>query len=449
MAGSITVSSITLDSDNTFRILSNTGSSLYTLNSVNQSVTGNLSVDATGTTGIRAPSANTLAFYEGGVEAMRIDSSGNVGIGTSSPVEKLTVTGAISLNTDLVLKEGTTARGYIFGTSAGLTYRATSGLPHIFQNVGTELMRIDSSGSVGIGTSSPTSYGSANNTKFVVTGSGRADAWFVGGASTGGYAYFSNNAQTSTANTMQIGQGWASGTDNIGFVNTNGANPLLFATNGVERMRIDSSGNVLVNTTSSTGHKMVVQSAAGAGGIDCVGGATNGYYAMRVDMPSTNTYGVLFRNNGNNVGDIRINSSSTTYNTSSDYRLKEDIAPMTGALDKVSALKPVTYKWKSTGEESQGFIAHELQAVVPDCVTGEKDAMRTENYEITPAIPATYDEEGNELTPAVEAVMGEREVPDYQGVDTSFLVATLTAAIQELKAELDATKAEVQALKAK
>jgi len=183
-----------------------------------------------------------------------------------------------------------------------------------------------------------------------------------------------------------------------------------------ERMRIDSSGNLLVNTTSSTGHKMTVQSAAGAGGIDCVGGATNGYYAMRVDMPSANTYGVLFRNGGNNVGDIRINSSTTTYNTSSDYRLKENIAPMTGALDKVSALKPVTYKWKSTGEESQGFIAHELQAVVPDCVTGEKDAV---------------DEEGN---------------PQYQGIDTSFLVATLTAAIQELNEKVEAQAVRIAEL---
>ena len=84
---------------------------------------------------------------------------------------------------------------------------------------------------------------------------------------------------------------------------------------------------------------------------------------------------------------------------------------MTGALAKVAQLKPVTYKWKSDGSAGQGFIAHELQAVVPDCVTGEKDAV---------------DENGK---------------PKYQGVDTSFLVATLTAAIQELKAEFDAYKA--------
>ena len=86
--------------------------------------------------------------------------------------------------------------------------------------------------------------------------------------------------------------------------------------------------------------------------------------------------------------------------------------------------------WKSDGSAGQGFIAHELQAVVPDCVSGEKDAVELVDIK---------DEEGN--------VIGQEEKPIYQGIDTSFLVATLTAAIQELKAELDATKAEVQALK--
>jgi hypothetical protein len=115
------------------------------------------------------------------------------------------------------------------------------------------------------------------------------------------------------------------------------------------------------------------------------------------------------------VGTISTNGTTTAYNTSSDYRLKENIAPMTGALDKVAQLKPVTYKWKSTGTDSQGFIAHELQAVVPECVTGQKDAVN-EDGSIKP-----------------------------QGIDTSFLVATLTAAIQELKAEVDSLKAQLNA----
>lgn len=117
------------------------------------------------------------------------------------------------------------------------------------------------------------------------------------------------------------------------------------------------------------------------------------------------------------VGSITSTGSSTSYVTSSDYRLKENIAPMQNALNVVQQLKPVTYNWKADGSSGQGFIAHELQEVVPDCVVGEKDAVN---------------EDGSIKS---------------QGIDTSFLVATLTAAIQELKAQVDAQALEIQALK--
>ena len=136
-----------------------------------------------------------LRFNTGGSERLRILTTGEVGIGTSSPVEKLTVSGAVSLNTDLVLKEGTTARGYIFGTSAGLHYRATSSLPHIFQNVGTELMRITSAGFVGIGTTSPAA-------QLSVTGASAAGS--------SGTVYFTQNAATNYP-TLQIRQQGAGG----------------------------------------------------------------------------------------------------------------------------------------------------------------------------------------------------------------------------------------------
>ncbi len=124
---------------------------------------------------------------------------------------------------------------------------------------------------------------------------------------------------------------------------------------------------------------------------------------------------------GISVGGIYSSGSSTSFATSSDYRLKENVAPMQNALATVAALKPCTYTWKSNGSEGQGFIAHELQAVVPDCVTGEKDAMQTVD---------DFDEKGVKI--------GTKEVPIYQGVDTSFLVATLVAAIQELTAKVTA-----------
>jgi hypothetical protein len=128
---------------------------------------------------------------------------------------------------------------------------------------------------------------------------------------------------------------------------------------------------------------------------------------------------------------ISTTGTATTYATSSDYRLKTDAQPMVGASARVLALKPVNFEWISTGERVDGFLAHEAQAIVPECVTGTKDAMRDEEYEVTAAVEATYDDDGNELTAAVEAVMGTRSVPDMQGIDQSKLVPLLTAALQE------------------
>jgi hypothetical protein len=126
-----------------------------------------------------------------------------------------------------------------------------------------------------------------------------------------------------------------------------------------------------------------------------------------------------FKNSNGIVGSISIASTTTTYSTSSDYRLKENVQPMTGALNKVAQIKPVTYKWKHDGSDGEGFIAHELQAVVPACVTGTKDAVDADNK------------------------------PIHQGIDTSFLVATLTAAIQELKTLNDTQTETITALTAR
>ena len=223
------------------------------------------------------------------------------------------------------------------------------------------------------------------------------------------------------------------------YVQTSGAHQWLTAPSGTagnaisftQAMTLDASGNLQVGTTSLSAGRLNAASAAGFWGIsvrDAVG----------------NSALIQFRNTSNSeVGAITTNQSTTSYVTSSDYRLKENIAPMTGALAKVAALKPVTYTWKANGSAGQGFIAHELQAVVPECVTGEKDATRVEQYEVTPAV---LDDNGQVVTPAV---MGERTVPVYQGIDTSFLVATLTAAIQEQQAIITDLKARIEVLEAK
>ena len=180
---------------------------------------------------------------------------------------------------------------------------------------------------------------------------------------------------------------------------------------GAEVMRLDSSGNLLINTTSMpAGYSKLAFRCNGDGSTWQNLGATGG------SAPTTLAF---LNSSGTRVGYIAQSGTGTAFTSTSDYRLKEDVQPMVGALDKVAKLKPVTYKWKSTGGDGQGFIAHELQSVVPDCVNGEKDAV---------------DADGN---------------PRYQGVDTSFLVATLTAAIQEQQAMIEELKTKVAALEAR
>jgi hypothetical protein len=180
-----------------------------------------------------------------------------------------------------------------------------------------------------------------------------------------------------------------------------GPSPYMF-----ERARLNSSGSLLVGTTSNSN----------SGRFKVVADGT--YVNSEFYQPSTGSYtSIIFTNPSGTAGSITTNALTTTYATTSDYRLKENVAPMVGALDTIARLKPVTYTWKVDGSDGQGFIAHELQSVVPDCVTGEKDAV---------------DAEGN---------------PKYQGIDTSFLVATLTAAIQEQQALITQLQADVAALK--
>jgi len=218
--------------------------------------------------------------------------------------------------------------------------------------------------------------------------------------------------------------------------------PLVFSTNGgsSEMMRLDSSGNLLVGTTTAqldSASKQVVLNASGtvAEFTNSSGTATQ---AVLRSWQNATTGDNLFQTFHTDAaatqrGSISYNRAGglTVYNTTSDYRLKEHIIDLPNALETVSRLKPRQFDWKETGNTTTGFIAHELAEVCPHAVTGEKDAVEMQKYEISPAVPATQDEEGNELTAAVEAVMGEREVPRYQGIDTSFLVATLTAALQE------------------
>ena len=256
------------------------------------------------------------------------------------------------------------------GAGGVITTADNTGILNL-QTASTTAVTINSSQLVGVGTSSPTNSISISNPSV--------------------YAALSFDWTGDNAAKARIGANHTTG--EVQYWATTNYFPTFYAGNS-ERMRVDTSGNLLVGTTSTT--------LTGTGFV--VGDYVNGKYLQighTTGDGGNNAY-INFVRNGTNVGQVLSNgTSAVSYSTSSDYRLKENIVPMIGALDKVAQLKPVTYKWKSDGSDGQGFIAHELQAVVPDCVTGEKDAVN---------------EDGS-----IKA----------QGIDTSFLVATLTAAIQE------------------
>ena len=213
-------------------------------------------------------------------------------------------------------------------------------------------------------------------------------------------------------------------------------------TGAAERMRIDSSGNLLVGTTvvHGTNSKVSVKTDVDKSGI--------GITAYK--SSNSNYYFMNFIANTTSVGDIYSNGSSTTYATSSDYRLKENTVSLTGASERVNQLLPKRFNFinDETGTLVDGFLAHEVQSVVPEAILGTHDGMKDEEYEVTAAIEATYDDDGNELTEAVDAVMGTRSVPDYQGIDQSKLVPLLTAALQEALNKIDTMETRLAALEA-
>jgi hypothetical protein len=299
--------------------------------------------------------------------------------------------------------DGSAATPAIRGTDAntGIFFPAADTIA--FAEGGAEVARFDSSGNLGIGTTSPT-----DNLDVVGTETASNVGVLVRNLATtsNSNAVFGlrGNNNTVRANFLVDGLGTVFGTGSILYTETN--HPLLFGTNSTERARIDSSGNLLVGTTSF----------GAAGRVTTESASVNGNFISNNTAGSGTRYHCVFYENGTERGSITSNGSTTSYVTSSDYRLKEDIAPMTGALAKVTALKPVTYKWKSTGEAGEGFIAHELAEVCSDAVIGEKDAVN---------------EDGSIKS---------------QGIDTSFLVATLTAAIQEQQALITALTARVEAL---
>jgi len=362
---------------------------------------------------------------------------GNVGIGLSTNIAS-----KLHVNSELSLGPDNNNRMIVGSTSGGVGSIGTiEGGTASFDTMTFK------GGNVGIGTSSPTGPLSvqSNTNATAIKIIGRSDDISE--------LDFMENDNSTILTRLQSRPTYFG-------IQTKQTIPIIFSTNGSERMRIDSSGNLLVGTTSSN---IIVD---GVDGFKYFASGTlqlNNGSATTAEIARYGTDGAVikFYKGSTEVGNISLTGSSTSYNTSSDYRLKTDAQPMTGASARVQALNPVNFEWIADGTRVDGFLAHEAQAIVPEAVTGTKDAMRDEEYEVTPAvyedvvIPAVLDDEGNELEAerteqqlVTEAVMGTRSVPDYQGIDQSKLVPLLTAALQEALTEISDLKARVTALEA-
>ena len=352
-----------------------------------------------------------------------LDQSNDVASTLATEIDVEDASGTDTAGTALTIKggagTGTGAGGsIIFQTADGAASTGSSVNAHATQ------VTITDDGNVGIATSSITSLGTGITT-LELKGNDASQSDRSGGirftrydGSEGMYIYNADGASN---------------------IDTRSTYPLLIRTNGTERMRVDSSGNIRAGTTSGISTEAYTFYTSGAIGM-----------AIRNPLSGAVRYPMLFVNGTSTVGSITTSASSTSFNTTSDYRLKENVIGITDGIERVKQLNPSRFNFTIDPDITvDGFLAHEAQTVVPEAVTG--------THNETEAIGDITDADNNPVeTGVVEPdtledghTWTETETrPVYQGIDQAKLVPLLTAALQEAIEKIEALETRVAALEA-
>jgi hypothetical protein len=349
-----------------------------------------------------------MKFEVGASERARIDDSGNFGINTTSPSSNLHIKTSVdnSVAQGLVIERSVnTDKGYINYNGGGFQFRSTVGDPIVFGNTSNEHMRLTSTG-LGIGTTSPSfpleikCDSNHRAISFIETGGG-TETWQIGVDGDGDLGFFDSTSTTQSI-TFQDGTGYvgigtnspdmgihlsSTGTNYLRVTNTTTgvgsdfgtsstgteiinrqAAPIRFQTNATERMRIDSSGHILFGTTSAGTTHAYFDPSSNSRMVLSLGSST-----------TTTSVVAAYKNPNGTVGTVSTNGSATSYNTSSDARLK-DVTGEARGLDVINALNPVSYNWKADGKADEGLIAQEVLDVVPNAVSQNEEEYYQMDY---------------------------------------------------------------------
>jgi len=385
-------------------------------------------------------SGDSLIFGTDATERMRIDSSGNVGIGTTSPSPYNLYVKDNSGTSTIRAESSDNYRIDMQANSGNGTIRTLGSYPLILNTNQIERMRITSSGNVGIGTTSP-----ANKLHVLNASSGAT--YTADGADL--FIIENNDSlridlKTTSANTAGIM--FSTSVRNVGALQySHSTDSMSFRTNSATRMTIGSSGYVGIGTSSP------------AHAIELWGDGGNTIFAIR-DTDTSPTFSnrfIKFQNlSGTEIGSIQRQGSAVAYVTSSDYRLKENVSYDFDATTRLKQLRPARFNFiGETDRTVDGFLAHEVSDIVPEAISGEKDETETKEKVVVNANGQVIaenieqadweagkiaDENGNTQYPTDSTWEATKVIPVYQGIDQSKLVPLLVKTIQELEARITA-----------